>query len=299
MIAVITAYSMRKSASGDDRNMLAALYITEPKRRLLSRKHKPSMVHSEIVTSGSGRFMKITSVAGKDGQPDWSEIRRTAGREAGRLLLPRGYTPPENSRILPFCGCALSRKLMTSAGLELLKIVAINPRLVQINIYDPQASMPDLPLYFLSYASDVRVITDRQDRYESQKFSAMKHYGAVLTVTDDVKSLSGSLLVLLPDGMPVDFELKYSRGLILSANNNGLKPIKGVIDGYIPRVSHTLLETMPPGCDVELFLAGLYELSGVNEIAEKPPEFLHMGGHTITLRDAAWRLAGIDIGISV
>ena len=70
-------------------------------------------------------------------------------------------------------------------------------------------------------------------------------------------------------------------------------------DGYRPRVPPALAAACPPGCGIESFLAGLYELSGVKEIADGPPEFLRIGGRRISLKDAAWRLAGLDIGITV
>ena len=283
--------------------MLAALCIAEPRRRWLSIKRRPPYVRSEFVSAGSGRFVKITAYAGKNGL-DWAEIRHAAGREAGRLLLPSGVTPPENSRIFPFEGKELARKLMTSTGLKLLKTVAINPRLVQIAVYDAQAVMPDLPVPFLPYAADVKVVTRRPDRYIQQKYVAMERYGAVLTVTEDVQALKGSLLILAPDDLPEGHDLCLSaRGLVLAVQSRGRQnedaESKGLIDGYFPHAPRNIVETLPKGCDAEAFLAGLYELSGVKEIAEKTPEFLHMGGHTITLRDAAWRLAGIDIGISV
>lgn len=283
--------------------MLAVLCLAEPRRRWFGIKRRQRGVRSEFVSAGSGRFVKITAYVGKNG-PDWAEIRHAAGREAGRLLLPNGVLPPENCRIRPFEGKVLARKLMTSTALKLLKTVAVNPRLMRIAVYDPRAVMPDLPLSFLSYAADVRVVTDCPDRYTQQKYMAMEQCGAVLTVEESVRALEGCLLILAPDGLPEENGFGLSaRGLALSAKS-GECPTGGsgrnrVIDGYFPRAPKNILETLPKGCDAETFLAGLYELSGVKEIGEKPPEFLHAGGHTITLREAAWRLAGIDIGISV
>lgn len=284
--------------------MLAALCIREPRRRWVGR--RPPAVQSEIVGVGSGKFLKITAVPRRNGIPDWAGIRRAAGREAGRILIPRGYTPPPDSRIAPFRGVALSRRLMALSAVALLETVALNPRLVRIAVYDPQAAMPDLPLSFIPFAADVRVITGRPERYNMQRHVAMQQYGAVLTVAADCSGIDGCLLVLAPNFSPdVYNELKRmaaAHGWILTAVGFGEGSkidIKGVIHGYFPRVSHSLLAATPPGCDAMQFLAGLYELSSVGEIASMPPEFLQTGGHTITLKDAAWRLAGIDIGISV
>lgn len=280
--------------------MLAALCVGRLRRRLLSLGPRPPTVHSEFVKAGSGRYLKITAYTGKNGIPDWGAVRRAAGTEAGRLLLPRGIKPPPDIGITPFAGVELARKLMELSAAAMLKIVAINPRMVKISIYDLQAVMPDLPLTFLPYASDIRVITLRPERFARSQFEAMHQSGAVLTVTGDLAALSGSLIILAPDGLPRDYGQRFcARGWVLSARRSTYNNGKGVINGYIPRLSGRLLAAVPNGCDALNFLAGLYELSGVNEIADKPPEFIQTEGHTITLKDAAWLLAGIDIGISV
>lgn len=286
--------------------MLTTLCITQPRKRRLSFRRRPPTVYSEFVTVGSGRYIKINAESGRDGSPDWEQVRRAAGREAGRMLLPRGCMPPEGSRIAPFGGRELARQLMTVTGVTLLEMVALNPRLVQVSVYDPRAVMPDLPLLFMPYAADVRVVTGRPERFERQQYEAMKKYGAVLSVRNETESLNGSFLILAPEGVPDARKLSASpRGLLLSAvpvpetvKNDSWYQNK-IVDGYMPRVPGSFYTALPSGCDAGEFLAGLYELSGIREIASKPPEFLYVGGHTIPLKDAAWKLAGIDIGMSV
>ncbi|MDD2418279.1 MAG: hypothetical protein PHR24_05180 [Oscillospiraceae bacterium] len=278
--------------------MLAALCVGESRRRWMSFRRRPPVVKSELVTAGSGRYLKITADKGRNGQIDWVGVRKAAGRETSRLLIPRGIIPPSGSRIAAFRGVELARQLMTSAAVELLKIVAINPRLVKIAIYDPRGVMPELPIQFIPYASDVRVITNRFDRYKAQQFMAMQQFGAVLSVTDDPAETGGSLLLIAPEGFSKGDNILMPRGWIMTADSP-VEHKKGVIYRYLPKVSHGLLSSTPLGCDAVQFLSGLYELSGIREIAVRPPEFLQTSGHTITLKDAAWRLAGLDIGISV
>ncbi len=269
--------------------MLAALCVSEPRRRWMSFRSRPPVVKSELVTAGSGRYLKITADKGRKGQLDWAGVRKAAGRETSRLLIPRGIIPPSGSRIAAFKGVELSRQLMALAAAELLKTVAVNPRLVKIAVYDPRGIMPDLPLRFIPYASDVRVITNRFDRYKAQQYTAMQQFGAVLTVTDDPTETGGSLLLIAPEGFSLSDNIPVPRGWTMTADSR-MAHKKGVIYGYLPKVPHSLLSSTPLGCDAVQFLAGLYELSSVREIAVKPPEFLQTGGHTITLKDAAWRL---------
>lgn len=39
--------------------------------------------------------------------------------------------------------------------------------------------------------------------------------------------------------------------------------------------------------------------AGAKKIASRPPLMLRIGGRNIHLKDAAWKLAGLDIGMSV
>ncbi len=289
--------------------MLAAVCLAEPRRRWLSRRRRPPEVRAEIVPAGSGRYLKITAETGRDGEPDWAAVRRAAGREASRLLLPTGAAPPPEVRIGRFAGHALSRRLVETAALSLLKTVGMHPRLVQVGIYDPQAVCPDLPLSFLPYAADVRVATSRPERYARQRYAAMEGFGAAITVTEGPAALDGSLLILAPDGPPAGTGRPLqAAGLLLSAfpcdkavryGETAAGGRMGTVDGYRPPVPAALAEACPPGCWIEDFLAGLYERSGVREIGAGPPEFLRLGGQRLSLRDAAWRLAGLDIGLSV
>ena len=122
----------------------------------------------------------------------------------------------------------------------------------------------------------------------------MDKYGATLPITADVRVLDNSMLVLAPYGLG---QLRpHTHGLVLSIDQENYP---GIVGGYVPQVSSACLNAIPDGCDAWDFLAGLYELSGVRTIALHPPMLLRLNGKNITLRDAAWKLAGLDIGISV
>lgn len=278
--------------------MLVALRVFErpPRRfwRLGGRAHRVEGVRSGFVQVGSGRYLLITAVRDRKGRLDWAEIRRIAGPEAGHMLLPMGLTPPEGMDFGRFRGQALRRELMASTGLHLLRAAAIPPRHVTAGLYDPQARMPQLAAALLPYAADVRVVTARPEAYEIQEQLAMEAYGAALPVTREIESLNGATLILAPDGLE-GVRLR-ARGLVLSGAAAN-RP--GVVDGYIPQVPSDWLAKLPDGCDAWTYLAGLYERSGLREMAAKPPAALYAGSHTLSLRDAAWKLAGLDIGISV
>lgn len=277
--------------------MLAVLQLDTPPKRTFWRRHRArrkNSVRAQVVPVGTGGYLQITAVPDREGQIDWDEVREAAGREAGRMLFPAGVRPPGGYGFGSFSGHALSRALMAAAAQQLLRMASVPPKHMSIGLYDPSGSLATLVPALLPFAADVRVVTGRPQAYEGAERIAMAMFGAALPVTREAETLTGAKLILAPEGL--GHIRPRARGLVLSGVPDDRS---GVVGGYVPQVPPQWLQNAPDRCDIWRFLAGLYELSGLREIAAEPPRLLYVGGHTFSLRDAAWKLAGLDIGISV
>ena len=277
--------------------MLAVLQLDTPPKRTFWRRRRArrkNSVRAQGVPVGTGGYLQITAVPDREGQIDWDEVRQAAGREAGRMLFPAGVRPPGGYGFGSFSGHALSRALMAAAAQQLLRMASVPPKHMSIGLYDPSGSLATLVPALLPFAADVRVVTGRPQAYEGAERIAMAMFGAALPVTREAETLTGAKLILAPEGL--GHIRPRARGLVLSGVPDD-RP--GVVGGYVPQVPPQWLQNAPDRCDIWRFLAGLYELSGLREIAAEPPRLLYVGGHTFSLRDAAWKLAGLDIGISV
>lgn len=278
--------------------MLVALQIQERhprgwRQKIWERFRRAGEVRSHFVSVPGGRYIQIVAECDRHGRVDWREIRRVAGSEASRLLLPEGICPPENSGVSSFSGQALRQELMRQTALQLLRTVPALPRQTVV-VYDPQGRHPSLADDLISLAADIRIVTARPAAYEEARERAMAQHGACLPVTDDTACIGGAALVLAPDGIGPD--VPSPRGWILSGAD-GIRP--HTITGYIPAVCEAYMDTLPPGCDIWDYLAGLYELSAIRSIGAHPPLALCAGAQHLSLGDIGWRLAGLDISISV
>ena len=277
--------------------MLAVLQLDTPPKRTFWRRcraRRKNSVHEQVVPVGTSGYLQITAMPDREGRIDWEEVRQAAGREAGRMLFPAGVRPPGGYGFGSFSGHALSRALMTAAAQQLLRMASVPPKHMSIGLYDPSGSLATLVPALLPFAADVRVVTGRPQAYEGAERIAMAMFGAALPVTREAETLTGAKLILAPEGL--GHIRPRARGLVLSGVPDD-RP--GVVGGYVPQVPPQWLQNAPDRCDIWRFLAGLYELSGLREIAAEPPRLLYVSGHTFSLRDAAWKLAGLDIGISV
>lgn len=273
--------------------MLVALQTTESKRRWwkISRR---SRVTSRFVSACGTRFLLIEAEKDRKGRLDWQAVRRIACGESGRMLLPRGLMPPEDSGIRPFHSDTLQKKLMAITALHLLRLAAIPPRFVQAAVYDPAGRRPELAASLLPFAADVRVITRYPHMYEAHRRQAMEDYGAALVISEDIHALDGATLLLAPEGM--QGLRPRIKGLILSGV---FEKGPDLVTGYIPKVPLDCVQSLPDGCDMWDFLSGLYERSGAEKIASHPPLLLQLDGRSIPPLKAAQRLIGLDIGMSV
>lgn len=90
------------ASEGTDADMLVALQMAAERKRRWWRFSKREAVTSRFVQACGTRFLLIEADRDRKGEPDWQAVRRIACGESGRMLLPRGVTPPEDSGIRPF-----------------------------------------------------------------------------------------------------------------------------------------------------------------------------------------------------
>lgn len=284
--------------------MLTVLEIGKRRRRTLgayirSGFRPPRLLTVRQVKGGIGCFRVVTIYPDKRGGLPWEAVREAAGGEARHLLCPEGLVLPEEKGLAPFQPTGqLQCHLMQLAAWSLLKQAARQrdkecQRRLSAGVYDPQGTRPDLAVSLLPYAAEVRVATGRPERYRTAQRVAMEEYGATLTFTQEQGSFAGIQLLLLAEQPD---RLLQGGGLILTPFAIQEKRMAG---DFIPRKTgktEQWLAGCPEGIEPGLFLAGLYERSGVRDMVEEPPESALLAGRRRPLPDLLSRLPGLDIG---
>ena len=259
-------------------------------RRLFCRK---GAVSSRIISLPDGHYLLITAKENRRGLVDWDEIRRIAGGEATHLLMLSDITPPPDSGISPFNGQALRQALLKATALHLLTTLpALSRRRIVID--DPDGCHTQLADALIPLSADLRILTVHPDAYATTVTTAMEEYGACLPITNNKAITADAALVLAPDG-PTD-ETSPPRGWLLSGKSTSKSR---AITGYLPSDASRYLLYCPSDIDGWAFLAGLYERSHIDELGTKPPQTVYAENRPLTIRDLAWRLAGLDIGLTV
>ncbi len=272
--------------------MVAALQVASGPSGTKTRRPFRCRIETEWIPVGRKGYQLLGVLPDRKGRIDWEGIRLAAGEDDVRFLLPVGLSVPEEYGLPLFEGRRLGQELMAIAGLYLLRKMQGTPRRLSVALYDPRGCMPGLAAALLPYAGEVRVVTRDPARFTAQEEWAMEAYGATFVVTEDKEALGGAALVLAPEGLG-GF---CPGGWVLSG-----VPETGrhVVDGYIPQVPAVWLDAVPDRIDPWLFLAALYEEGAIPEILSRPPVSLRCDGKILRTEEVLWRVAGLDIGISV
>ncbi len=272
--------------------MLTALTVTpSPARRRFLR--RATSTRSRLVKVEGGHYLQILACPDRRGRLDWREIARLAGNEATRLLLPRGLCPPPDGGVLPFRGQALQQVLLCQTAQALLTAVpGLSRRTVVID--DPHATHTPLAEALIPLTAHLRILTRQPAGYAATAERVMDTCGAVLPITTDPLVYASAGLVLAPDGPSRNAPNR--RGWVLSGR---MTAHPRSVTGYVPLHGGDYLRTLPPGCDIWGYLAGLFEHSGIHRLGNTPPRLVCAGNRTLSIKELSWQLAGLDIGLSV
>lgn len=244
--------------------MLTVLRIVESRptaRRWFRRRVTLPPVWSRTVPVPDGAY-RVTTAVRAGAEPDWAALRREVGCESGRLLLPRGLTPPSGSGIAAFSGSLYARTMMQKALVQALRASGLPPTARSVGIYDPAGALHRLPLEMLREAGEVRVVTRRPDRYAETAAEAMATQGASFLVLPEWRALGGCGWIAAPDGLD-GLPLHGEWGTFSAAEQRR----SGVADGYLPAGIEKWLAALPTETEPLRFLAGLFECSRILSIA--------------------------------
>lgn len=245
--------------------------------------------------AGDIRFALVRTRC-KDGQPNWSRVYRTAGREAGRLVLPEGCQPPPGSGVCRYDSSAYRRILLQNAFFRCM--ASCDPRLLTVALVDWEARYCELAIKLLIRAVSVRVVTDRPETYAAYADRARAELGASLIITDDTNCLESVTAVLAPEGLTGCRRRESSsckRGgptLIRPINrlffNGQADALFGLtVDGKCIRLPEPYESLLPEGVDRLDFAAALYDSGRPNSLARLLPSYIRKEGLRIPLRSAA------------
>ncbi len=212
------------------------------------------------------------------GAPDWRKICRAAGREASRLLMPRGVTPPPTVPAAAYDCSEYLRRVFCSTVFSVVRRLWRLPEKNVITLCDPAARCGSMALGMVKYARLVRVITQDAGRYAVFCERAMERYGAGMIVSEGTEISAQSSIVAAPFGLGGMGECPPGALVFDMEGERGYTVTEECI-----RLPARYTSGLPRGISEADLAAALFERARRSDAGGYVPRFLVRGGEKISL----------------
>ncbi len=188
---------------------------------------------------------------------DWQSVSEKCGRYASRIVAPRTISLPDSKGLNRFAPRSMIPMLIFNTACRELSHADLPAGEISITVTDRNSVMYSQIHRLLPFASQIRVITSKPEKYASACIKAMEENGAAIMLRSAYETVERSDIVICCDGVvspamqnSVIFAYgKKSCGKIcFSANGLELQPVHR--------------ETVPENiCPID-FAGALFELCG-------------------------------------
>ena len=183
--------------------MFVVLRIFNTEEMKIKRRQRKIICSSHVCPHSTDRglpFFTLDVLEGKKGI-DWQSVSSKCGRYASRIIAPRTVSLPDIRNLNRFVPRSTVPMLIFNTALEEISKAKLPPDKISITLTDRNAIMASKICRFLPYASLVRVITSRPERYASACIKAMEEFGATLILRSAYEPVSGCDIVICCDGV--------------------------------------------------------------------------------------------------
>lgn len=240
--------------------MFVVLRIFNAQEHKIKRKQKSLIMNSQIVPHSTEKglpFFTLDVLETKKGI-DWRSISEKCGRYSSRIIAPRDLCLPDINNIRRFIPRFITPSLIFNTAAQTIEKARLSPDEITITLTDRNAVMASRVCRLLPFASQVRIITIRPEKYASACIKAMDEHGATLIVRPSYEATSnGNDIVICCDGVTTPamenaavFSDRRKNGCKLNFRGSGL-PLLPV---------HS--EMIPDNIDPLDFADALFELCG-------------------------------------
>ena len=200
---------------------------------------------------GNG-YYHITDHTG--GRPHWELLAQAVGRAATRLVVAGEEEPPKNSGLRLYDPSIFAGRMTAMAGVQALGGLPDKGRQTTVALVDEDGLFTWCAEKLARQCALLRVYTRRPDRYAALCRELMMEIGANLVLADDLQGLDHCRFAVSPAPTGV-WKLPMP---VLTVDRSGIQG-RPTINRLEPNLPPEVLETVPPGAPLSLFLGAAWE----------------------------------------
>lgn len=183
--------------------MFVLLRTVEPDGGFLNRKKQKKRLKNSLpvsVSTENGLPFYMLDVYSGSGGLDYTFLGEKCDSFSSRIVAPREMTLPDKANLQRFLPGISNGFFIFNTALEMIKKVSPEPEKISVTLIDRNAVMCSKISALLPFASPVRIVTSRPERYTSVCREIYEEYGASLIVRNFYEPSSKKDIVICCDG---------------------------------------------------------------------------------------------------
>ncbi len=251
--------------------MFATVELYERKKGLkegLKRFFTGDRIISERVSLPENEYFYTLKVPVHKGRLPEERLKRMVGGLTDGLIFPEGYR--NESGVKAYKSSYFRELILFNSAVSFLHRSAFNPAETMITLIDKKGVLHAQVHRLISFAGEIKVITDNVRAYQTQAARLMEEYGLSLFISNKLSAIpeKGIIISLHSDTVPV-----YFKGLLITGEKR-LLPFARVLTGEGIRADESYRSLCPAGINMTDFLSALCEVCFVKELRKSEYEKL-------------------------
>lgn len=223
---------------------------------------------SERVNLPENEYFYRLKVPVHKGKIPEERLKRITASLTDGLIFPEGFRADGEMKL--YTSSYFRDILLFNSAVSQLRQSVLSPAETLITLIDKKGVLHTEISRLVSFAGELKVITDNRRAYEIQAERLMTEYGLSLFVSDKLSSIpeKGIIISRRSDAVPV-----YFKGLLITGEKR-LLPFARVLTGEGIRATGGFESLCPPGINMTDFLSALCEVCFVKELRKSEYEKL-------------------------
>lgn len=234
----------------------------------LKRAFTGDRIITEKVSLPENEYFYRIKVPVHKGKIPEERLKRITASLTDGLIFPEGFK--SSVQIKSYSSSYFRDILLFNSAVSRLKKSVLNPAETLITLIDKKGVLHTEICRLVSFAGELKVITDNRRAYEAQAKRLMEEYGISLFVSDKLSAIpeKGIIISCRSDTVPV-----YFKGLLITGEKR-LLPFARVLTGEGIKIRGCYESLCPAGINLTDFISALCEVCFVKELRSSEYEKL-------------------------
>lgn len=223
--------------------------------------------NSEILNYGDFKIKHINFIQ-KNKKIPWKKIKNIANGDIDNLICDENISLPVEKGFNRYYSPIFKRRLCENAALVALN--KANVRNIIITLYDVRAVYLDMPELLAPFCSELKIITNNVDIYESAIENLNKQHKTNIFISSSISNMYPSDVIVAPEKIKKSF--KIDQNTVVFTSEKPIAPLNGIVyNDYNINIPNKFKDLKKFGLKNEYVFSALYAETNMYELGSLVP----------------------------